>query len=198
MNTRILRRPRRGFTLVELLVVIAIIAVLAAMGFAGAQAAISRAKKTKARKICVTMDQAVLSFYDEYGHMPVVGSSTADREVVTDTGDGLKLVTILLGYESETSSMENKKKVRFFEAPEAKAKRDGISYAGSGSSSTNTVEGLFDPWGQPYRVVLDADYDEMLKDPLATGKQLRRRVATYTWGRNKKSDRGGGDDVSSW
>ena len=63
-------RPAHGFTLVELLVVIAIIAVLAAMGFAGAQAAINKAKKTKARKICVTLDQAVMSFYNEYGFLP--------------------------------------------------------------------------------------------------------------------------------
>jgi hypothetical protein len=165
------------------------------MGFAGAQAAINRAKKTKARKICVTMDQAVLAFYDEYGHMPAMGTGNSDKELVTDTGDGVKLVTILLGYESESNDMENKKKIRFFEAPEAKSERDGIEYSGSGSSTT--VKGLYDPWGEPYRVLLDGDYDERMKNPLAT-KDLRRRVGTFTYGKNAKSDKGGGDDVTSW
>ena len=199
MKIPTLNRPFRGFTLVELLVVIAIIAVLAAMGFAGAQAALNRAKKMKARKICVTMDQAVLGFYDDYGHMPGLGDANADRELVTDIDAGIQLVTILLGYEKDSDEMENPKKVRFFEAPEGKSKRDGIQY---GAGSGNTVEGLFDPWGEPYRVLLDGDYNEQLKNPFTgTGNSaiLRgKRVVTYTYGKNATNDNGSGDDVASW
>jgi prepilin-type N-terminal cleavage/methylation domain-containing protein len=193
-TTQLSRHPARGFTLVELLVVIAIIAVLAAMGFAGAQAAINKAKKTKARKICVTLDQGVMAFYNEYGYLPTNPSGDSTQGLATDSGEGVKLIETLLGYDDE----ENEKKIRFFEAAEAKGKRDGIEYAGSG----NSVTGLYDPWGEPYRVLLDGNYDETLQNPFSGGNQgnlLRgRRVATYSYGKNGKNDNGGGDDVKSW
>jgi prepilin-type N-terminal cleavage/methylation domain-containing protein len=198
MKTTRPHRSRPGFTLVELLVVIAIIAVLAAMGFAGAQAAINRARKTKARKVCVTMDQAVMSFYDEYGFLP----TNPDGDTTLDTdSDEDNLLTILLGYEAESSKMQNQKKIRFFEAGEAKGgktnPKDGIRYG-----SSNSVEGLYDPWGETYQVLLDGDYDETLDNPFSSGSGsniLRgRRVATFSYGKNGKNDDGGGDDVKSW
>jgi prepilin-type N-terminal cleavage/methylation domain-containing protein len=198
MKTTRLPRTYKGFTLVELLVVIAIIAVLAAMGFAGAQAAINRARKTKARKVCVTMDQAVMSFYDEYGFLP----TNPDGDTTLDTdSDEADLLTILLGYENDSNRMENQKKIRFFEAGEAKggksSAKDGIRYG-----SSNSVEGLFDPWGETYQVLLDGNYDETLDNPFTGGTQsstLRgRRVATFSFGKNGKNDNGSGDDVKSW
>ena len=194
MKTTRLSRPVQGFTLVELLVVIAIIAVLAAMGFAGAQAAISKAKKVKARKICVTLEQGVMAFYNTYGYLPTNPEEEVTLETGTDEGD---LITILLGYE-EGTDIENEKKIRFFEAPEAKGARDGIVYAGTG----NSVTGLFDPWGEPYRIILDGDYDETLKSPFTDsgkGSTLRgRRAAVFTYGKNGEPDDGSGDDVKSW
>lgn len=202
MKTTRQYRSRKGFTLVELLVVIAIIAVLAAMGFAGAQAAINKARKTKARKICVSMDQAVLSFYDENGHLPAMSEETRDKTLTTEDDEN-QLLTILLGYESEDNEdKENRRGIRYFEAAEAKGGRqrpkDGIRY-GEGDS----VEGLFDPWGETYQVLLDGDYDETLDDPFSEsssqGKILRgRRVATFTFGRNGEDDGGSRDDVKSW
>jgi len=198
MKTTRPHRSRKGFTLVELLVVIAIIATLAAMGFAGAQAAINRARKTKARKICVTMDQACMSFYDEYGHLPTNPDSDTTLDTSNDEGN---LLTILLAYEGDSNDMENQKKIRFFEAGEAKGgsskPKDGIRYGGS-----NSVEGLYDPWGETYQVLLDGDYDESLDNPFSGGSQsntLRgRRAATYSYGKNGDNNQGGGDDVKSW
>ena len=199
MKTTRPHRSRKGFTLVELLVVIAIIAVLAAMGFAGAQAAINRARKTKARKVCVGMDQAVLSFYDEYGHLP----TNPDGDSTLDTDDNEDdLLTILLGYEEDSDEMENKKGIRFFESAEAKGgkknPKDGIRY-GEG----DTVEGLFDPWRETYQVLLDGDYDDSLDNPFSEGGNqstiLRgRRVATFSFGKNGEDDGGSRDDVKSW
>jgi len=168
--------------------------ILPAMGFAGAQAAINRARKTRARKVCVTIDQAVMSFYDEYGFLPT--NPDGDTTLQTDNDEG-NLLTTLLGYEPRGGDMENQKKIRFFEAGEAKGgkgkPKDGIRYG-----SSNSAEGLFDPWGGPYHVILDGDYDEQVDDPFG-GPPLRgRRVVTYSLGKNGRDDGGAGDDVKSW
>jgi len=207
MKIHSLRHSARnhGFTLVELLVVIAIIAVLAGAGFAGAKAAIDKAMKTKARHICSTIDTAVLTFYDEYGHLPLPSGSSSgssqDIEILTSGAQGVELLTALMGMESDSDNMLNPKKIRFLDVPEGKRSgsnsgKDGIIY-----SSGNTIQGLYDPWGQPYRVLFDANYDDTLdNNPFSSGSQLLRgrRVGTYTFGKNKKNDRGGRDDVKSW
>jgi len=199
MKRRSLRHSALAFTLVELLVVISIIAVLAAAGFAGAKAAIDKAHKVKARKVCTTVDQAVLTFYDEYGHLPLptsAASSSQDTELTTTGGQGVELLNILMGLESDSDDMLNPKKIRFLDVPEGKNNKDGIIY-----SSGDNIRGLYDPWGQPYHVLLDSNYDDTLdNNPFATGsKPLRgRRVGTYTFGKNKQNDRGGRDDVKSW
>jgi len=204
MKIRTFRQSAHGFTLVELLVVIAIIAVLAGAGLAGIKAAIDRAHKTKAMKVCQSIDTAVTNFYDEYGHLPLPSGSAQgnqDVEIITNGAQGIELLTILMGMEDDSDNMLNPKNMRFLDVSEGKRiannmGRDGVIY-----SAGNRIQGLYDPWGQPYHVLIDANYDNQLdNNPFATGNQpLRgRRVATYTYGKNKKNDHGGGDDVKSW
>lgn len=65
-------RPRvaRGFTLVEMLVVIAIIAVLAGLGTAGAMMAIGAARATKMKLEVDQLDMAMKAYKDKYGAYP--------------------------------------------------------------------------------------------------------------------------------
>lgn len=195
-------RARRGFTLVELLVVIAIISVLAAAGFAAGNKAMNSARKTTAQAAASSLQQAVNSFYTDVGSLPEVGAGggAQDSQVRTDGGDGVLLLQILLGKEPNVgggagTQVQNTRGVKYLEVKEAKQgrRRDGLAYG----NDQRSIIGLYDPWGTPYTVVLDSNYDDTLEFNL--GGQVRlngRRVAVYSPGADKAL--GTKEDVKTW
>jgi hypothetical protein len=84
---------------------------------------------------------------------------------------------------------------------EGKAKKNGLIYNSAGT----TVEGLYDPWGGTYKVMLDADYDEKVA-PLPKGGGTRvtlngRRAAVWSDGADgvvKSANGKTTDDVKTW
>ncbi len=201
MKNPIRRHRATGFTLVELLVVIAIIAVLAGAGFAAGNAAIQKAKKTTALAACTSLESAVNDFYTEYGAMPQA-SLTNDTTVKTNEPD---LLNILLGAEANSTTALNTRKVKFLSAKEGKVKGsagiNGLIYNTSGG----TVKGMYDPWGGPYFVMLDGDYDEEITPkPAGEAKNATlhgRRVAAWTNGADAAPGGTGGkpgDNVVTW
>ncbi len=157
-------------------------------------------RRIKARKVCIVLDTAILTFRDEYGCLPLPSGKEIteghDIEILTDSPQGAKLLTVLMGLEDDSPDMLNPKKIRFLDLAEGKSNRDGIIY-----TSDNRVQGLYDPWGQPYHILLDTDGDKALdNNPFDTGKQTlsERPVGTFTFGKNRKNDRGGRDDIKSW
>ena len=194
------RRPA-GFTLVELLVVIAIIAVLASAGFGVGLGAIQRAKRATCLATCTALETAVNNFYTEYGYMPT--DATEDTTVTTKSSDtkGVELLTILLGLEPATSAtIKNPRSVKFLTVNEGKTNKNGLIYSPDGK----TVKGLYDPWGGPYNVMMDCDYNETITPTLSAvvviPQQLNgRRVAV--WSNGADGVNGGGkslDDVKTW
>jgi prepilin-type N-terminal cleavage/methylation domain-containing protein len=188
------RRPQ-GFTLVELLVVIAIIAVLASAGFAAGNAAIQKARKTTALATATALESAVNSFYTEYGTMPKEG----EQDITARTDSDITLLRVLLGIEASGTSMLNPRAIKFLSVKEGKSKKNGLIYSSSGTG----VDGLYDPWGGPYHVILDLDYDEKVQpQPSAGGNTAAlngRRVAV--WSNGADGTKGGGkasDDVTTW
>lgn len=145
-------------------------------------------KKNVPLATCYALESAVNNFYTEYGAMPKVPA-----EVKTDTPDGVKLLTILLGKEI-SATPQNLRAIKFLSVKEAKDGRYGLIYNPSGTF----VVGLFDPWGNPYTLMLDLDYDEQIEVVRGSiAKTLNgRRVAAYSPGQDGKL--GTVDDVVTW
>jgi prepilin-type N-terminal cleavage/methylation domain-containing protein len=182
-----------GFTLVELLVVIAIIAVLAAAGFAAGNAAIQKAKRTTALATATAIEASVNELFSEYGSMPKDGMTD---DTTIDTKTDLATMRELLGLGSSLTL--NTRAVKFLSVKEGKAKKAGIIYNPSG----NDIEGIYDPWGGRFFIILDGNYDEKVNPvPSAGGGKILngRRVAVWSNGADGV-DGGGktGDDVITW
>ena len=77
-------RARRGFTLVEMLVVIAIIGVLASLIMAVGGSAIRQAKRTTIKMDISQLESAIIAYKEKYGDYPPdfaqIGADIEHRE----------------------------------------------------------------------------------------------------------------------
>ena len=120
---------RKGFTLVELLVVVAMIAIIMSAMTVSVSGARERAKIEKATVEVKTITQTVLA-YENYSktELPTLGSEGAGVEVSSET------IGFLLGKEGTTRS------------------REKIPVLLSAALSSGGK--VLDPWGTPYRIVI--------------------------------------------
>jgi prepilin-type N-terminal cleavage/methylation domain-containing protein len=187
------RGSAKGFTLVELLVVISIIVVLAAMGVNVAASAITRAKKLRSTNDATQLLHGIENFDRDYGRFPDFGAT--GEEAQTDGEAGAELLTILLGKEEVSDSMQNKKQTAFVEFKESQSRNHGGLVYSSGAADARP-EGLYDAWGNPFHIKIDTENDGALEDPFTRGKVIRASVIVYSYGADKKA--GGNDDVKTW
>jgi hypothetical protein len=150
---------------------------------------ISRARKLTALATATSIECAVNNFYSEYGSLPEVGS-----RVRTGSREGFKFLTILLDYEEPTGNLQNERGIRFLNVKEVRGFKGGLRFV----PGTNMPDGLFDPWGNPYVVLLDQGDTGNLhfKHGSKTVDLPKKRVAVFSPGKDRIA--GNADDVKTW
>jgi len=168
-------KASRAFTLVELLVVISIIVVLMGLLFPVAGSVMRSAKKTQAKNDALQIASAIKGYYTEYGRFPI--DSASNDETLTNSGDLGDVYKILLASPKNDDDVQeyNPRLIVFLDAKDAKNGRGGID--------DDYV--FLDPWGQPYQIVIDANYDNeipSLPSPFSIDRPLRDTVAVFSPG----------------
>jgi prepilin-type N-terminal cleavage/methylation domain-containing protein len=197
MKTKTNRTKSRAsaFTLIELLVVIGIIAILASLAFPVTQAVLRRAYILRAQATVKDMQVAIQNYITEYNRLPM----QSPAEVPMPTDQSSNIVAVLVGDVTGPNSL-NPRGIQFLNVPMARNNRGGLLDSGGNQLS------LVDNWGQPYFVILDANFDNKIPNPdmqnqdqnirNGAAPQLRTRVAVFSLGPD--GQQGTRDDIVSW
>jgi hypothetical protein len=150
---------------------------------------LNRARTVSTLATTTALESAVNSFHIEYDKLPDVAN-----RITTNSPQGVELLHILLGLKENSTNPQNSRQIKFLSIREGKNRKNGLVYSESGDS----VDGLFDPWGNPYTVILDTDHDELLRFKIADKDvELKgRRVAVFSPGADQKE--GTDDDIQTW
>ena len=155
------KRAQRGFTLVEMLVVIAILGILMAMMVPAAGLILKKVKISNTRTDAGLVESTLLKYRAEYNRWPSSYASSGDGE--TDSA----WVETMAPKPGSGAVPANPKRIVFFEP-------------GGGSLS---AEGAFvDAWGRPFRFQLDLDGDGQMDNPSGEGEDVRARVLAFSAG----------------
>src|SRR5713101_6194435 len=174
----------RGFTLIELLIVIAIIVILMGLLFPAFRGVQDQAKKTQAKNDLTQIVTAVNAFYTEYGRYPTTNASDVTFST-SPTNDQLSdlLRNNASGSNAATVTSLNPRQIVFMSPPDAK---DQTNPRGGIKNSTGEY---FDPWGKPYIVRIDADYDNQVDNPYtadtgAGSTKIRQGIIAWSLGKD--------------
>ena len=145
MQSRPFAPARRGFTLVELLIVVSIIGVLASIAFPAFGQAMNAAKKTQASAMANQLKTAVYNFYTDYGYYP----TQPQRQEI----DNKELYRILIGKDQD----KNPRGIAYME------------FKANDLDNPVTPTMYVDPWyksvksaAQNYHILVDYNYDNQI------------------------------------
>ena len=177
----------KGMALAGLILgyVMSVVSVLVVLSFFAAQVAIKKAQTLQSKVNAVALESAVLQFYQEYSKLPEPGGNDFNSEGLA----GRKLLDILLG-------PGNPRGIPFLVAETGKHRKKGGLIFESGIGSP--VVGLFDAWGNPFRVILDDDYDEVIRFTYGGKPEVVHGHRVLVASKGPDGVEGTADDVKSW
>jgi type II secretory pathway pseudopilin PulG len=180
-----IKKYKKNFTVIELLIVIGIIALLSALMFPVMSLVRNNAKALKAKSMATAICAATDQFELDYGQMPIA-VSTSDTQldgnnlVKYDTYIAILAQQDYAGHSYKDSEDRNLHMTTYLNVP-----------------SDYDKTGYIDPWGHQFVILLDTNYDGKVKLP--NGKTVYGRVFVYSYGKNTTDDKGDEhDDVVSW
>lgn len=174
-------RSAKGFTLIELIIVIAILATLAGIAYPTYMSMQENAGRTAAKKVCVDIVNAVESFkQDNNGMLPyateMVEPDDNDQMYLSTTaGEDANLIKVLTNREDDEERRLNSTRDIYLRSDEQDQPREGLFVDASGELH------FYDPWGQPYYVVL-CEEDEGAKDPFSSRRYRGKNCLVYSTG----------------
>jgi Tfp pilus assembly protein PilE len=170
------RIGRGGWTFMELLLVMTTIVILVGISYPAFIAILEQARKTQAKNEEQQIVTAVNAFYTDYGHYPLV---TADTTLTGATNGDLFYTLRAVSGGANTANAVNTRAVVFMQPPISKSGTKG---------GINLASGIwYDPWGSPYNVMIDGNYDNQLANPYADapgGTTLYLGVIVWSFGKN--------------
>jgi prepilin-type N-terminal cleavage/methylation domain-containing protein len=204
---------RRAFTVIELLIVILIIGILIGFSFPVFQGVLDRAKKVQAKNDLTQIVTAVNAYYTEYGKYPLPAGTVAD----TIYGPGGTLTNDVLfdvlrnntdpsGPNLATVTSLNPRQIVFVQPSVVRnTSRPMLGVVPNGSTGAGI---WYDPWGSPYNVAIDGNYNNVVRAPsytdLATtytrstdGSDVGVTAGVIAWAFGKNGILGGGASTNS-
>lgn len=147
--------------------------------------AVKNAKVLRTRTTLVSTASAVEVFYQEYSKLPEPGGNDFN----TEDAAGRQLLDMLLG-------PGNPRGVPFLVVETGKTRKNGgLIYE---SANSKSVVGLFDAWGNPFRVILDDDFDEVLRFTYGGKPEVVDGKRVVVASKGPDGIEGTKDDVKSW
>ena len=170
------RRVRRGFTLLELLIVMGIIGVLVALLFPVIGSIRLTGQRTQAQNEAGQLDAAVRAYLAEYGKLPIPTSDQGGADKLYSGTAGAAIVKALVGLNGTgAAEVPNPRKTAYLQAQGT-------------AGAAGTYE---DPWGTPYAFAMDCNYDGRLDASIYSSgfnNSPTSSVIVISFGRNRKVD----------
>lgn len=182
MKKTFLPRNSKGFTLIELIIVIAILATLASIAYPTYMSIQDNAKGTAAKKACLDIVEGVTRFaQDNNGMLPYDATAVEPDQndqifLETSAGNDARLIEVLTNREIDDDTRLNVTRDTYLRSDEQEKPFDGLFIDSS--------EGInfYDPWGHAYQVVL-CEEEKGCIDPFNAKKRLRgKKCLVYSLG----------------
>jgi prepilin-type N-terminal cleavage/methylation domain-containing protein len=196
-----LPRPHpRGFTLIEILVVISIIGILSSMMFSVVPGIMNRVKISKTESTAINLRNAINAYYTEYRKFPY-HPKKGDKGTIS-LFTNTELMDALCASPSEViPGGLNPRGIVFFTGRNARAMGNGKFHNGVLIDARGGAS-LYDIWGEYFEIALDGDNNGRITTPTwdlgNSSSEITESILVWSNGPDKVVEGTKNDNVTSW